>query len=131
MQLRFKPDAQTFSCVENVWHLRDIEIEGYARRLRRTLEEDHPTLPDLDGTRMAIERWYNEQPVATALAEFAAARRANVERLRSVTLMQLARTAMMETVGEVTLAQILQMWREHDAGHRRDFAELRRLLAAR
>ena len=111
--------------VENLLHLRDIEIEGYSKRLRRILAEDTPALPDIDGTRLAIERHYNEQPVAPALAEFSAARRENVALLRAVTPADLARKAEMEKVGRITLAQLVQMWREHDAGHRAELAELR------
>ncbi len=125
VQLRYKPKPEIFSMVENLLHLRDIEIEGYSKRLRRILAEDTPALPDIDGTRLAIERRYNEQPVAPALAEFSATRRENVELLGTVTPADLMRTGELETVGRITLAQLVQMWREHDAGHR---AELRREL---
>ena len=125
VQLRYKPKPEVFSMVENLLHLRDIEIEGYSKRLRRILAEDTPALPDIDGTRLAIERRYNEQPVAPALAGFSAARRENVALLRTVTPADLARKAELEKAGRITLAQLVQMWREHDAGHRAELAELR------
>jgi hypothetical protein len=127
-QIRFKPDPRTFSVAENIHHLRDIEIEGYTRRLQLILAGDPPKLPDLDGGRLAIERRYNAQPAWPALAEFAAARQANVERLRGLQASDLERAAEMAGVGRITLAQLVQMWREHDAGHRRDFAELLRVV---
>ena len=127
-QLRYKLSADAFSMVENLWHLRDIEVEGYSRRLRRILAEDTPALPDIDGGRLAIEHRYDAQPVAPALAEFAAARRENVALLRSIGAEDLARAAEMEKVGRITLAQLVQMWREHDAGHRRELEELRRVI---
>ena len=39
--------------LEHVCHLRDIEVEGYAPRLKRILSEDGPFLPDIDGRRLA------------------------------------------------------------------------------
>src|SRR2546428_11085814 len=60
----WKPSAATFSIRENVHHLRDIEIEGYAARLARLLREEDPSLPDIDGDRLASERAYNERPHA-------------------------------------------------------------------
>ena len=127
-QLRHKsgPEASAFSLVEQVHHLRDIEVEGYSRRLQRLLEEDNPVLPDIDGTRLAVERAYNQKPLAPALDEFVAVRRANVELLRRLTPADLTRVGEMEGVGQITLAQLLEMWRNHDSVHR---AELHELLA--
>ncbi|MGB2603975.1 MAG: DinB family protein [Candidatus Sulfotelmatobacter sp.] len=33
-QLSWKPGPDVFSVRENVWHLRDIDVEGYAHRIR-------------------------------------------------------------------------------------------------
>jgi len=123
-QLRFKPKADVFSLTENVLHLRDIEVEGYARRLRRILAEETPVLPDINGARLSIERRYNDQPLAPALAQFTTSRRENVAVLRGITAEDLARTADMEAVGRITLAQLIQMWQEHDAAHRVELEEL-------
>jgi len=128
IQLRHKPgpEADAFSLAEQVHHLRDIEVEGYSRRLRRMLAEETPFLPDIDGTRLAVERAYNQNPLAPAFDEFAAARRANIELLRRLTPADLSRSGEMEGLGRITLAQLLVMWRNHDAVHR---AELQELLA--
>src|SRR5262245_8122269 len=50
--------TDAFSLHEQVWHLRDIEVDGYARRFRAVATQDDPFLPDLDGARLAIERDY-------------------------------------------------------------------------
>ena len=55
-QLRFQPRGGYFSILENICHLRDIEIEGYGVRLRRLRAEAHPTLPDINGDQLALER---------------------------------------------------------------------------
>ena len=69
-ELRDKPSADEFSALEQVCHLRDIELEGYGPRIRKILAEDGPALPDLDGARLAAERDYNSQTVAPALQAF-------------------------------------------------------------
>jgi hypothetical protein len=127
-ELQFKPGADSFSLLENVCHLRDIEVEGYSVRLRRLLREEHPRLPDLDGTALAHERRYNEQPLAPALAAFLAARRANLELLRDVRTADLDRRGQLETVGEITLRRLLELWVEHDGGHLKELDELLAVL---
>jgi hypothetical protein len=74
----FKPSPDEFSVLENICHLRDIEIEGYTVRIQRILSEDRPFLPDLDGTRLAIERDYNRQRLSEELSLFSQARRHNL-----------------------------------------------------
>ena len=124
-QLHFQPEGGYFSVLENVCHLRDIEIEGYGTRLHRMLAEDHPTLPDINGGQLARERHYSEQPLQAALDAFVQARRANLKILESVTETQLIRTAYLEGVGEITLGKLLELWLEHDQGHVHELKKLR------
>lgn len=122
-----KPSANQFSVLESVCHLRDIEREGYAVRIEKLLNETKPLLPDLDGARLAAERDYNSQDFRAAFDEFASARESNVHKLREATLEQLESRGMFEGVGEVTLERLLELMREHDAGH---LQELRTLCAS-
>ena len=116
-QLRHKPDPESFSIKESVLHLRDIEMQAYGPRLRRILTEKNPLLPDVDGTRLASERRYNEQSMAPAVEEFRQAREECVGILRRVTAAHLTRIAQMEKVGSMTLAQLIGRWCEHDEEH--------------
>ena len=125
-RLRFKPDAGVFSVLENVCHLRDIEAEGYMRRLELLLEEDMPLLPDLDGTALARARRYNQQFFTTALLDFTAARQANLSTLRRLAPVDLERRGEYSNLGVVTLDQLLDMWVAHDREH---LQELDQLLA--
>ncbi|MGH8280004.1 MAG: DinB family protein [Gammaproteobacteria bacterium] len=124
-QLHFQPEGGYFSVLENVCHLRDIEIEGYSVRLQRMLAENHPTLPDINGDQLARERRYNEQPLQPALEAFIQTRHANLKILEKVTEPQLGRTAYLETVGEITLGKLLEVWVEHDRGHTQELNRLR------
>src|SRR5271169_1684839 len=73
--LRRRPAPGIFSPLEQVCHLRDIEQDGYKRRVRRILDEDNPLFEDLAGDRLAIERDYQSQDLSDALDAFARARR--------------------------------------------------------
>ena len=53
--LRWRNENGEFSAIENVCHLRDIEVEGYTVRLNRIINQENPFLADIDGGRLAIE----------------------------------------------------------------------------
>lgn len=119
-QQRYKPGPETFSVLENVCHLRDIEVEGYARRLGLLLREDDPLLPDLNGSALARERRYNEQPLQPALEAFSSMRRRCLAILADVSQEELKRRGRFENVGVVTLEGLLELWMEHDREHLKD-----------
>lgn len=124
-QLHFQPKGGYFSVLENICHLRDIEIEGYGVRLHRMLAEEHPTLPDINGGQLARERHYSEQPMQPALDAFTEARHTNLKILGDVTDTQLVRAAYLESVGEITLGKLLELWVEHDRGHVQELKKLK------
>ena len=126
--LRHRNSPEEFSAVENVCHLRDIEAEGYTTRINRILSEDHPSLPDIDGGRLAVERDYNRQHLDEALQAFASARAENIRTLRCLRVEQLSRAAMFEGVGVVTLEKLLWLMSEHDEGHIDDLGIIRQRL---
>jgi hypothetical protein len=127
-ELSRKPAGELFSLRENVLHLRDIDMDGYESRIERILTESHPSLPDVDGARLAVERDYNNQAMQSALESFAQSRERSIERLRSASEADLDRTAELETFGTVTLLVLLELWMEHDEGHLR---EIKALLSGR
>ena len=127
-QQAWKPSPQVFSVRETVLHLRDIEIEGYAKRLRMVLGEECPLLPDIDGGRLAQERNYNAQPTAPAIADLRRSRESSVELLKACSQSDLARKAEMPDVGVIDLRRLLELWMKHDRGHLADIAEVRRAV---
>src|SRR5689334_14912856 len=66
--------SEPFTAIEQLCHVRDIEIEGYQVRFRRTLAEESPLLPSIDSERIARERNYGHADVARVLDEFRVAR---------------------------------------------------------
>ena len=118
------PPGGGFSLVEQAWHLADLEREGFGARITRLLEEEAPFLPDFDGARIARERDYRSRSLEEGLSGFAAARAANLSRLRSVPEAAWQRTGTQEGVGTVTLGDVPRLMLEHDDSHRREIAAL-------
>jgi hypothetical protein len=123
-QARTRPARGGFSFVENVWHLADLEREGYGVRITRILGEENPALENFDGERIARERAYREKDVERGLTLFMRARAANLEALRGLCAAQWDRSGSQEGVGRVTLADIPRMMAEHDRAHGDEIADL-------
>jgi DinB superfamily len=123
--LRWKPGVNEFSALEQVCHLRDLEREGYAERIKKLLTENQPSLPDFDGARVARERDYNKQDFQSALQDFALARAENVRVMKSLSPDELKRSGVLDGVGAITLEKLLLLMSEHDQSHLKELSELR------
>ncbi|HEY0613889.1 MAG TPA: DinB family protein [Candidatus Elarobacter sp.] len=122
--LRWKPDAGRFSLLENVCHLRDLEVHAYAARVRAMTDPEEPHFAPFDGTAFARGRRYNDESPDDALAEFRSARAANVAVLRAG-YVDPARAGRFG--GEpTTCGAVLAMMTAHDAEH---LDEMRGLLS--
>jgi hypothetical protein len=130
-ELCLKNSEDEFSALENLCHLRDLELEGYTLRIERLLAESDPVLADFDGARVAAESNYHKQQADLALQTLKKARRENVRTLRSLTEEQLERAGTLEGVGKITLRRLAEMMREHDEGHLEDLRVLRQRLQRR
>jgi hypothetical protein len=127
-RVRQRGTAGGFSFVEHVWHLADLEREGYGVRIRRLLSEDEPIFSNFDGERVARERLYQRRDLADGLLAFAAARSRNLQTLRDVSNGDWSRTAEQEGIGTVALGDIPRMMVEHDREHEQELARLIREL---
>jgi len=131
VDLRLQSSPGEFSALENICHLRDLELQGYTTRIRRILSETEPALADFDGARVAAESFYNNEQLDTALSAFQQARRENVATLRSLTEALRQRSGTLEGVGRITLRRLAEMMREHDEGHLDDLRILSQRLKHR
>jgi hypothetical protein len=119
-----RPAGGGFSLLENVWHLADLEREGFGARIRRLLSEEEPSLSNFDGNRIAHERRYQDRPLAEGLAAFAAARARNLEMLRGASRADWKRRGVQEGVGRISLSDVPRLMAEHDLSHTGDVASL-------
>jgi hypothetical protein len=109
--------SEQFTAIEQVCHVRDIEIEGYHLRFTRTLNEDLPLLPSIDSETVAKERNYGAADTARVFAEFRAARAVTMALLRGLDETQLARRATFEGYGSVSLRSLVHYLCSHDQQH--------------
>ena len=66
--------SEPLTALEQLCHVRDIEIDGYQLRIRRTLAESNPTLASIDTDALVRERAYARDEPARVLDAFRAAR---------------------------------------------------------
>jgi hypothetical protein len=109
--------SEPFTAIEQVCHVRDIEIEGYQVRIRRTLEEHEPLLPSIDSESVARERDYGSANVSEVFAQFRAARATTLQMLRVIQPAQLQRRAVFEGYGPVSLRGLVHYLCSHDQQH--------------
>jgi hypothetical protein len=122
------PDG-TFSPVEQVWHLADLEREGFGSRIDKLLSEREPQLPDFDGAAIAAARHYRSRSLTEGLDAFRAARRSNLAKLRALPAEAWGRSGQQEGVGKVSLCDLPSFMSQHDAAHRAEIAGWKSQLA--
>jgi hypothetical protein len=109
--------SEPFTAIEQICHVRDIEIEGYQVRFRRTLDEASPLLPSIDSETVAKERDYGREDAAQVFAQFRAARAKTLALLGGLDEPQLERAAEFEGYGPVTLRGLIHYLCSHDQQH--------------
>lgn len=113
-----------WSMVMVVQHLGDSELVG-GFRLRMILAHDRPPVAGYDQDRFAERLHYEEVPVAAALAQFSALRRANLRLWRGLTPAELARTGVHSERGEESLERMRKLYAGHDLLHLRQLERIR------
>ena len=119
------PDG-SFSPVEQVWHLADLEREGFGVRIQRLRTEVNPHLPDFDGTKIAKERGYRSLSLTEGLRAFEMAREANIGILQALPPEAWVRGGTQEGVGAVSLCDMPAFLHQHDEAHIAEIEEWKR-----
>jgi len=117
-QARTPGPGGAFSPVEHVWHLADLEREGFGVRIQRLLAEPEPHLPDFDGTKIAAERSYRSLSLEEGIITFTEARQKNIAALSAIDSHMWSRSGAQEGVGSVSLCDIPHFMLQHDSEHR-------------
>jgi len=134
-RLTARPPGGGWCALEVLCHVRDVEGDVYAGRLRQLLDPG-PAQPlvlagagDMDrrNAQWADERRYREADPAAALAAFARARGENLARLESLGPVDWTRGAIHPARGPITLYEQVERFAEHDLAHLR---QLERALSA-
>lgn len=109
--------SEPLTAIEQVCHVRDIEVDGYHVRLQRALNEAHPTLASIDTEVLAKERSYHTADAAEALAAFRAARQRTIALIANLQPEQLNRTAVFEGYGPLSVRGLIHYLCSHDQQH--------------
>jgi hypothetical protein len=109
--------SERFTAIEQICHVRDIELEGYQVRLRRTLDETAPFLPSIDSEAVARQRDYGRADARQVLTDIETARARTVALLRGLDLAAFDRPAVFEGYGPVTLRGLVHYLCSHDQQH--------------
>ncbi|MEO6066034.1 MAG: DinB family protein [Lysobacterales bacterium] len=109
--------SEPFTAIEQICHVRDIEIEGYHVRFQRTLVERHPVLPSIDSEAVTKARPYASANVDEVFASFRQARCRTLALISSLTDEQFKRTATFEGYGVLSLRSLVHYLCSHDQQH--------------
>lgn len=109
--------SETFSALEQICHVRDIEIDGYLRRFRRLLDEENPFLESIDGYALVSPRRYAEADPVEVFAAIRTAREQTLALLDGLDEYQLKRSGTYEDYGQVTVKSMMHILCSHDQQH--------------
>ena len=112
--------SEEFTAIEQLCHVRDIEVDGYHRRFHRALNEVNPILESIDSEALAKQRGYGSKgasEAADALSVFRRARAETVALISSLSDEQLNRVAVFEGYGPLTVRSLVHYFCSHDQQH--------------
>ena len=108
----------SFSPLEHIWHLADLEQQGFAVRIQRLKSEICPALENFEGARIAHEGNYKQRSWTEGFEAFRNARNANLSTLRSLDEEQWLRRGTQQGVGDISICDMPSLMAEHDDAHR-------------
>jgi len=109
--------SEPFTALQQLCHIRDIEIEGYHVRLRRMLDEESPVLDSIDSLALVVPRRYSEADPAAVLIQIRQARAETVALISGLSEAELGRAGYFEGYGKLTLKALIHYLCSHDLQH--------------
>lgn len=120
----WRPDLASWSIVEVMCHLRDVEQEVHAVRYQAVITQENPFLPGAATDEWAVIRCYDEQNGPTARDGFIAARRQNLSLLNSLDIESWQRLGRHAFFGPTSLQELVNLAVQHDEIHLHQIQEL-------
>jgi hypothetical protein len=124
-QVRWRPEAGSWSALEVVNHLADEEREDFRTRLDTVLNLPGETPPAIDPEGWVVARGYNERDFDESLTRFLDERRRSLAWLGSLTAPDWSR-AWAHPSGDFSIraGDLLVAWAAHDLLHLRQLVEI-------
>ncbi len=126
-QLLARPIAGKWSTLEVVAHIADFEIVG-ADRIKRTIAENKPILPDGDENLFASGLAYHSRELDEELQVIGSIRAQVTRILRTLEEDDFARIGIHSAAGPMTLAQYVERGANHIKHHTKFIEEKRKAL---
>ena len=125
-QAQVKPDTSSWSILEVICHLYDVEREDFREHLDFILHRQNEEYHAIDPQSWITERKYNEQNFLEMHAKFFAERKKSLEWLKGISNSDWDLTYSSE-YGSVSAGEMFSCWVAHDNLHIRQLVELRRV----
>jgi carbonic anhydrase/acetyltransferase-like protein (isoleucine patch superfamily) len=119
---RGRPAPGSWSALEVLCHLRDVDAEIWLPRLERMLGGRNPEIPDVPATGWPAARRYDEQSPSRVLEDWRVTRGRLLARLAPLSGADWTRTGFHASRGPFSLADMVRHWVDHDLAHRRQMA---------
>jgi len=126
-QVLARPVTGKWSTLEVVSHIADFEIVG-ADRIKRTIAEERPTLPDGDENLFAKALAYHSRELEEELQVIGSIRSQVTRILRTLNEDDFARIGVHSAAGPMTLAQYVERGANHIKHHVKFIEEKRKAL---
>jgi hypothetical protein len=125
-EVRIKPYPESWSILEVICHLYDLEREDFREHLDFILNRQNEEYHVIDPQGWVTERKYNEQNFVEMQEKFLAERRTSLEWLKNLpeTDWEITFTSQ---YGSVSAGEMFACWVAHDNLHIRQLVELRRV----
>ena len=124
-EARLKPSPESWSILEVVCHLYDIEREDFREHLDFILHRQQEDYHAIDPQAWIMERKYNEQDFGEMQSKLFVERQKSLDWLEEISDADWD-TAYTSEYGTVSAGEMLSCWVAHDNLHLRQFVELRR-----
>ncbi|MEP6755552.1 MAG: DinB family protein [Chthonomonadales bacterium] len=122
-----RPYADRFTLREMLCHLADWE-DIFFTRVSRMVDEDNPTLPNIDEGQVAIDNDYAHSDAAVQLARFVTGRERFANYLSELPDAAWSRPGLRPELGPMTVDSMCVMIVGHDGYHTRQVAEWLELM---
>jgi len=122
-QARWKPNSDSWSILEVINHMLDVEQEDFRVLLDLALHRPDEPRPKIAPSAWVTERRYNERNLGESLQGFVAAREASLAWLGGLSSPDLG-AVYKAPWGPIRAGDILAAWVAHDLLHMRQFVEL-------
>jgi hypothetical protein len=124
-EAQIRPSPESWSILEVVCHLYDIEREDFREHLDFILHRQHEEYHAIDPQAWIKERDYNQQDFAEMQGKFFAERQKSLAWLEEISASDWDVTYTSH-YGSVSAGEMFSCWVAHDNLHLRQFVELRR-----